>query len=952
MDTIIGNESERDVEARLLHPLFRKILGYPERDLEWNRPVKVTFGREVKTKQADLVVNHNTSPVIAVEAKKPTESVASGVGQVDSYAFALKTPYSVITNGKHFILRGYYASNSRFNVIDDTIERLEGSNWDKLINLISFNNILSSSKDPYNPIVEPDEDQIKDYRRFFRRIHNAIRDREKLDPGNAFDELSKLLFLKAAEDEKAQSGKSSLILTPDKINEWEAMGEAKELLDRWFAKTIGELFPGVFEEHPRINLKPSTAKDVLGMMKVFHVKNGDVDVKGRAFEEFLPSQLRGKGLGQFFTPRPIVNFMTELAGISIHDTVIDFACGSGGFLIKAFEQMKSGVEQMPDGTLKRLGLNRSQMLEDIKNHQIFGIDAEPRAARTAKMNMLMWGDGKRVVRGNALDTEDFSGTPYFPGEYREDQPESGCSLILANPPFGSKETESHILRRYVLGSKIREKSSEKTEVLFVEKGLKLLRPEGKMLIVLPEGLMSGSTTEAMRDYIHNEAEIRAIVSLPDHAFVQSGVPTVNTIVLYLQKFTSEKKELLDKKSFGLTNEQVRKMIKADSDFNYQIFMGTAEFIGYEPSGRMIIEPGDKTDLELLLKDFADQSELSSPEIDLFEFAGRHYGEKSYRRKDQTIRGTKKGLKSSFIVNFNETEDRLDPPYYLFRHQAAPIIGSMKPLGDKIEASGERFKPKDDDELDAEYSLLTVSSDGKLTLAETIKGEEFTQNYKRVKSGDIVYNPSRINIGSIGVVTDDLDGHYVSPEYAVLRSKAFDPQFLVHLLRSPFYKMYIDMSSTGSIRNRLYLDDLKGLCVPDVSDVDQESVSNQIALAESETGTALHTATEAKSKTIDSINQLVGPDEVFRSLVDQWRRETGMDSSVARKTRHPLFGKIVAMGNKVVPLILEDIRRRPSHLFWAIAEITGENPVDQAVAGNVPKMIEAWLDWGRRRGVLA
>jgi type I restriction enzyme M protein len=284
MDTILGDETEKEVEVRLLHPLFRDILGYPERDLAWNKPVKITFGHEVKTKQADLVVSHNSDPVIAVEAKKPTETVTSGVSQVDSYAFALKTRYSVITNGKHLVLRGYYAANSRFNVIDDTVEGLRRSNWDKLINLISFKNIISSVNEPAHPVASPDEDQIKNYRRFFRMIHNAIRDREKLDPGNAFDELSKLLFLKAAEDERSRAGKSPLVLTPDRIAEWESMGEGMDLANRWFEKAIAELFPGIFEEHPRIELKPGTLKEVLGMMKTFHVKNGDVDVKGRAFE--------------------------------------------------------------------------------------------------------------------------------------------------------------------------------------------------------------------------------------------------------------------------------------------------------------------------------------------------------------------------------------------------------------------------------------------------------------------------------------------------------------------------------------------------------------------------------------------------------------------------------------------------------------------------------------------
>ena len=79
---------------------------------------------------------------------------------------------------------------------------------------------------------------------------------------------------------------------------------------------------------------------MLYKLENFYVKDDKMDIKGRAFEEFLPSQLRGKGLGQFFTPRKIVDFMVELAEVDINDTIVDFACGSGGFLIKAFDKMK------------------------------------------------------------------------------------------------------------------------------------------------------------------------------------------------------------------------------------------------------------------------------------------------------------------------------------------------------------------------------------------------------------------------------------------------------------------------------------------------------------------------------------------------------------------------------------------------------------------------------------
>ncbi len=858
--------SEKEVEVKLLHPLFRDVLGYSENDLCWDTPVKVTFGRETKTKWADLVVKYRKKPMIAVEAKKPTESVQSGMGQVDSYAFALETPYSVITNGRRFLLRGYYSSNRRFNVVDGTVDGLHKSHWRGIRNLIGIDAIPKSIKDLPNPVAKPSEDKIKDYRRFFRKIHNAIRDHDKLDPAAAFDELSKLLFLKAAEAEwiRKKSKRIASILTPERIEEWEHLGKrkAEKYIQDWFADATEELFAGVFDDHPKINLSPRSLKVVLGMMKPFQVKNGDVDVKGRAFEEFLPSQLRGKGLGQYFTPRPIVNFMATMSDVSIQDVVVDFACGSGGFLIKAFEQMKRGVEELPTGTLKRIGTTRGAILEDITSNQLFGIDAEPRAARTAKMNMLMWGDGRKVVRGNALDTVDFSGRRYEPEEYDERKAKSGCTLILANPPFGSKEKDDSILRNYVLGSKLQSRLVERTEVLFLEKGIKLLRPEGRMLIVIPQGLISGQGNRRVRDFIHSEAEIRAIISLPTHTFVQSGVPTVNTCILYVQKFTKEKKRLYDEKTKNLNVMAIYNIIRTDPDFNYPIFMGTAEFIGYEPSGRMIVGPEEETDLDLLAEDFRNQAEITYPDIDVFEFSSRYYGERPFRKKDQTVRGTLKGLKTSFVVPLKDTVDRLDPAYYLFRHQAGDILGALTPLEDSLQEVKNLFRPTTDDELDQEYSLLSVSSDGKVTLKEYSRGESLIQDHKknyklkRVQKNDIVYNPMRVNVGSIGVVPAKLDGGFVSPDYVVFRSKRVSPDFLVTLLRTPFYRMCIDVASTGSIRDRLYFRNLRDICVPEVTTTMQGTIAEQVRRIEEALERLLTDVSKEKAEAMKRINHIV------------------------------------------------------------------------------------------------
>jgi type I restriction enzyme M protein len=250
--------------------------------------------------------------------------------------------------------------------------------------------------------------------------------------------------------------------------------------------------------------------------------------------------------------------------------------------------------------------------------------------------------------------------------------------------------------------------------------------------------------------------------------------------LYTFRNSRSKKELYDSKTKTLSEAEIAELLRTDPDFDYPIFMGTAEFIGYEPSGRMIVEPNEKTDLDLLLEDFANQSAIPGLDTNLFEFANRFYGDKSFRRKDQTIRGTTKGLKTAFIVPFSETVGRLDPPFYLWRSQANRLLAALAPLGDDVEEVRARFSPKDDDDLDREYPMISVSSDGKVTLNDYVRGESFGPHYrpKKVRHNDFVYNPMRANIGSIGLVPKELDGSFASPGYIVFRSRRLKPEFLL------------------------------------------------------------------------------------------------------------------------------------------------------------------------------
>ena len=123
-------------------------------------------------------------------------------------------------------------------------------------------------------------------------------------------------------------------------------------------------------------------------------------------------------------------------------------------------------------------------------------------------------------------------------------------------------------------------------------------------------------------------------------------------------------------------------------------------------------------------------------------------------------------------------------------QAGQLLNVLTPLGRTIEESKLRFSPKNDDDLDREFPVISVSSDGRVALDRHERGEIFKSSYrpKVVRHNDFVYNPMRANIGSIGLVPKDLDGSLTSSDYVVFRSKKLKPEFLLNLLRSPFYRI--------------------------------------------------------------------------------------------------------------------------------------------------------------------
>jgi type I restriction enzyme M protein len=246
------------------------------------------------------------------------------------------------------------------------------------------------------------------------------------------------------------------------------------------------------------------------------------------FEAFLAATMRGQALGQYFTPRSIVKMMTRLAhlragrGQNGVDRVLDACCGTGGFLIEALTEMR---RQLWDNqSLSKT--ERDQLLEEVANQAIFGVDAgrDPMIARIARINMYLHGDGgSRVYMTDALrHPPEPSGADSI--EIRNEVKELAnlvkdgqlFDTVLTNPPFSMDYSlnvpeEREVLETYDLATHGgKQRASLRSSVMFIERYWQLLKPGGQLLTVIDDSVLSGKNYADVRDFIRERFIVRGM----------------------------------------------------------------------------------------------------------------------------------------------------------------------------------------------------------------------------------------------------------------------------------------------------------------------------------------------------------------------------------------------------------------------------------------------------------
>ncbi len=447
------------------------------------------------------------------------------------------------------------------------------------------------------------------------KCHNIIRNNDKLSPEAAFDEISKILFMKIRYERNPDEAN---VFTLKQFQKQERDYEKNirlvnvkrngpkddiPYMHYWFELTKAEFKnDDLFDDDDKIRIRQNSFEAIVEELEIYNLSQTADDVKGIAFEKFLGKTFRGE-LGQFFTPRTVVNFIVELLDPEEGEVICDPCCGSGGFLIRAFEYVREKIEkdiqkqkekikgEKFDVVYDKMTEKKKAEVDEIVNtlfntlnneldtqHEesrlkflshdcIYGTDANPRMARTAKMNMIMHGDGHGGVHHH-------DGLLNVNGIFEE-----RFDVILTNPPFGARvekslkitesdaETNAEKIAMYeerygedVYGNALAQitgnigesvldlyksgKLSALTEVLFIERCLNLLKPGGRLGIVLPEGVLNTSSLQSVRELFESMAKIVLITSIPQDVFMASGA-TVKPSILFMKKFTEEERKQYD-----------------------------------------------------------------------------------------------------------------------------------------------------------------------------------------------------------------------------------------------------------------------------------------------------------------------------------------------------------------------------------------------------------------------
>lgn len=600
----------------------------------------------------------------------------------------------------------------------------------------------------------------------FEEIHDYIYANDGLSPQQTLEEFIKILFIKIV-DENSNLNKFKIA-----IEEWNELKSGKtsnsliKSIEELFEQTK-KLYKDIFEIEDRVKLSPIALGFTINKLQNISLINSSHDAKGLAFQKFL-SHHEKDGRGQFFTPEPVIDFCVAMIQPQPEESIVDPACGSGGFLMSSLKYLQKNNQKLNTGK--------------FVSKNIYGLDINKSIARIAKMKLLLEANvNTNIFCANSLEDLDALKLSLAHKE--------GFDIVLANPPFGAKITNPSTLINFDLGHKwlandneyIKTKTvypNQNAEILFIERCLQLLKEGGRMAIVLPNGNFENPSLDYLRYFIKLKAKLLAIINLPQETFIPFGTG-VKTSLLFLEKDTPNIKK------------------------EYPIFFGRVKKLGYQ---------GNKNGTPIYQKDKFGQIIKSDKGAAILDEDFSEIVEEYHKFK----KGIKAEKENCFSIYYHELNGRFDYDFYSPENRNMIANFDSKNtvrLGDICDII--KIKSKKLKELNSTVEYVELSDINthsyEIINSTTYQVHELPSRASyEIKDGDIITAIAGNSVGTqkhaTALVTLDFDGSICTNGFRVMRNFKIDRYYLLYFLKSEPFLRQMYMYRTGA-------------AIPNVSDTD-------------------------------------------------------------------------------------------------------------------------------------
>ncbi len=803
------------------------LLGYSASDLMLKESISalpVGQGRRKVLFKPDAILKVDGLPAVVVDAKSPVEALEEWESQCSSYCLEINklydynpVQYYVLTNAIATKLYRWDRNSAIIELSHEDVVRASGD-FQEFASYVAKRSVAERSEQLKAEIETAEFEfrsvDLAELSELFKKLHSLIWRAEKKSPSSAFTELMKIVFVKISKDRELHEklGESPKPRYKDVVfsSHWisSQSESAHPLNDPLFKNLLVSLEADItsgrkkrfFDLTEQINVSVDTVLRIVREIEHIDFFAMEEDIHGRLFESFLDATVRGKDIGQFFTPRDIVNLMVELGDPKVEkehvDSVLDACCGSGGFLLASMSSMLRKSERLSGTTTNE----RSELQRQIREESIFGIDAgsDPAMYRIARMNMYLHGDGgSQIYFADSLDKDigrvgaDSLENARQLDEVRKLIKQHGkkFDLVLSNPPFSLKykredAEQARVLNQYELSidaleNKVR--NSLLSSVMYIELYKDLVTDDGRILAIVDDSVLSGESYRHIRQFVRDNFIIQGIISLPGDAFRRSAA-RVKTSILILKKRA------------------------IDEDQN-DVFMATARYIGLEApvAKRIGIDPTDLEDLKRA------------------EHAKIVHGFAQYQ----------KGIGGEGTVPFAHLSDRLDVKYCLGDRGRKRKVWVSKgyevtSLGNALTLATDR---KTALEEESTYRLLRVTYDGEIHDGEDLTKESSSYSALfRVETWDLLISNMGFGRGAVGIVPPHQAGKFVSNEFTIVKAQSKEAAvFYANLLRTKEVLADVLSLTTGMNRGRIKWDVISQVSVPkcDEDDLEVKALVNEL-----------------------------------------------------------------------------------------------------------------------------